>query len=288
MARDTRTYAWPAGKQCAAVFSADVDAESPYLWANRGQPIETLGQLELRRFGPRVGLNRLLDLLDRFEIKGSFYVPGIVAETYDSILPDLVERGHEVGLHGYYHERVDQISEAENAAILDRCLDLFGKQVGLATYGYRSPSWELTPGVHELLRERGLTYDSSLMGYDHPYSIEGMVEIPVQWLTDDAIYFRFFGGGKDAWHPASPRAVLESWIEEFEGIRQFGGLFMITVHPWISGRAQRVRMLQALFEHIARYDDVWWATAAEIAAYHASSANAALFEEPLRLADTNF
>ncbi|MHA1563897.1 MAG: polysaccharide deacetylase family protein, partial [Alphaproteobacteria bacterium] len=81
---------------------------------------------------------------------------------------------------------------------------------------------------------------------------------------------------------------LESWIEEFEGIREFGGLFMITVHPWISGRAQRIRMLQALFEHIGQYDDVWWATAAEIAAHHTSSENADVFEEPLRLADTNF
>ncbi len=288
MARDTRTYAWPAGKRCAVVFSADVDAESPYLWANRGQPIGTMGQLELRRFGPRVGLHRLLELLDRFEVKGSFYVPGIVAETYTSILPELVERGHEVGLHGYHHEAVHQISEAENAAILDRCLEVFRRQVGHATYGYRSPAWELTPEVHRLLRARGLAYDSSLMGYDHPYSIEGMAEIPVQWLTDDAIYFRFFGSGNDAWHPANPRAVLESWIEEFEGIRQFGGLFMITVHPWISGRAQRIRMLQALLDHIAQYDDVWWTTAAEVAAYHVSSENAAVFEEPMRLVDTNF
>ncbi len=281
-------YRWPAGKCCGVVFTADVDAESPFLWRHRGQSVDALGELEMRRFGPRVGLGRILDLLDAFGLKGSFYVPGVVASTYPDVLPAIVGAGHEAGLHGDYHERADRVGADENRAILQRCLARFQAQVGQTPCGYRSPAWEMPPDLHHALREHGLTYDSSLMGYDHPYGIDGLTEVPVQWLTDDAVYFRYVGGGRDGWPPVTPRAVLESWIEEFEGIREHGGLLTITIHPWISGRAQRIRLLRDLFRHITRYQDVWIATAAEVAAYHAGSENAAVFDVPLQLADTQF
>lgn len=282
------SYTWPEGKSCAVVFSADVDGESPYLWQQRGKTLRAMGELELRRFGPRVAIFRIMDLLDEFAVKGSFYVPGYIAETYPHIMPALQARGHELGLHGYHHELVHLLGDDENRRILERCLSIFEQQAGLSRPGYRSPAWELTPGVHQLLREYKLPYDSSLMGFDHPYSMAGLTEIPVQWTIDDAIYFRFVGGGKDHWHPANPRSILESWIEEFEGIRDYGGLFMITVHPWISGRAQRIRMLRDLFRHISQYDDVWWATTAELAAYHDNSINAQRFDVPVQLANTDF
>lgn len=287
-ARPYPAYRWPDGKRCAAVFSADVDGESPYVWQQRGQTVTALGEAEQRRFGPRVGVYRLLDLLDEFSAKGSFFVPGLTAEQYPGLLAHCLERGHEVGFHGYYHELVHQLSDAENAAVLDQSIALFKSQLGFVPAGYRSPAWEMTPGLFTLLRERGLRYDSSLMSFDHPYSIGGLTEIPVQWLTDDAIYFRYTAGPRDKTHPANPNAILDSWIEEFEGVREFGGLFMVTVHPWISGRAQRIRMLRKLFSHIARCDDVWWTTCGDIADYHAGSANARHFALPLRTINTAF
>lgn len=280
-------YQWPEGKRCGVVFSADVDGESPYVWQQRGQLVNTLGEAEQRRFGPRVGLYRLLDLLDEFSAKGSFYVPGLTAEQHPQILSTCLERGHEVGFHGYYHELVHQLSDSENAAILDKAIALFESQIGFIPKGYRSPAWEMTPGLFQLLRERGFNYDSSLMSFDHPYSVDGLTELPVQWLIDDAIYFRYTAGPRDKTHPANPNAILDSWIEEFEGLREFGGLFMITVHPWISGRAQRIRMLRKLFQHIAQYDDVWWTTCAEIAEYHKNSVNADRFDVPAKLVDTD-
>jgi peptidoglycan/xylan/chitin deacetylase (PgdA/CDA1 family) len=279
-------YEWPAGKSCAVVFSADVDGESPFIWNNRGNQVDIMGEVEQRRFGPRVGVYRLMNLLDEFSMKGSFYVPGVIAEHYPHLLPELVERGHEVGFHGYYHERVDELSDAENAAVLDKASQLFQEQLGFVPKGYRSPSREMSPALFELLKERGFAYDSSLMSFDHPYSVAGLTELPVQWLLDDEIYFRYTGGPKDLCYPASPGAVLESWIEEFEGMREYGGLFMITVHPWLSGRPQRLRMLRKLFQHIARCDDVWWTTAQAVADYHAQSENHSIFDIPLQPVNT--
>lgn len=271
-------YAWPEGKRCGVAFTLDLDAESPYFWTARERPATSLGELEQRRYGPRQGVARILALLEKWGIKGAFYVPGVVAATYPDLLPTLLRAGHEVGYHGYFHERLDGLDEAALDDYLQRSIDVFQAQTGQGRRGYRAPSFEHSPASLAALRRAGLAYDSSLMGFDHPYTIDGLVQVPVTWTIDDALYFRYTNGPRDKTHPANPNAVLESWIEEFEGVRQWGGLCMITVHDWISGRGQRLRLLDRFFAHIAACNDVWWATPMTIAEYHRSSPNADAFE----------
>ncbi|MFC3313165.1 polysaccharide deacetylase family protein [Falsigemmobacter intermedius] len=124
-------YPWPEGKRAAFVFSMDVDSDSPWAWINRDRsgPLY-LSHLEQRRFGLREGIWRVLDLLERFDIRGSFYVPGAVAEAHPYLLPRLIAGGHEVGLHGWFHEFVTEISDAEFSEALERSLDLFHRQTG--------------------------------------------------------------------------------------------------------------------------------------------------------------
>lgn len=280
-------YQWPNGYRCAVVFSADVDAESPFIWNNRGKEVTTLGELEQRRFGPRRGVARLVDLLSEFDAKGSFYIPGVVMETYPWITPALLESGHEVALHGYYHEHMQTLDDDKFNDVMLRSLAIYRAQGGQDPVGFRSPAWELAPHQIELLKALGVAYDSSLMGWDHPYTIDGLTEVPVQWLVDDAIYFRYFGGGRDTSPPANPMQVLESWTMEFDAVAATGGLFMITVHPWMSGRPQRVEMLRRLFSHISATQDVWWTTTADIAQWHLSSSNTQHFQVNSDIVDTH-
>ena len=274
-------YAWPQGRSSAFCFTVDVDAHSPLLWGLREQPASKLvGQFEQRLFGPRVGIWRLLDLLARHDIRGSFFVPAVVAETFPELLPAFVERGHEVGLHGFFHEIVAHTSDAEFSAALDASLALFQRQVGLTPKGFRSPAWEMTPHMMAELHARGM-YDSSLSGFDNPYTLGGVVEVPVQWAIDDAVYFKFLGGGVDHWPPSASRPVLETWTDEWETLNAEGGLFMLTVHDWISGRAHRIRLLDTLLSTVARTPGAWIATVGEVAAYHAESVNRDRFMVPL-------
>ena len=274
-------YAWPQGRSSAFCFTVDVDAHSPLLWGLREQPPSKLvGQFEQRLFGPRVGIWRLLDLLARHDIRGSFFVPAVVAETFPELLPAFVERGHEVGLHGFFHEIVAHTSDAEFSAALDASLALFQRQVGLTPKGFRSPAWEMTPHMMAELHARGM-YDSSLSGFDNPYTLGGVVEVPVQWAIDDAVYFKFLGGGVDHWPPSASRPVLETWTDEWETLHAEGGLFMLTVHDWISGRAHRIRLLDTLLSTVARTPGAWIATVGEVAAYHAASVNHDRFMVPL-------
>ncbi|UOM37164.1 polysaccharide deacetylase [Acuticoccus sp. I52.16.1] len=260
-------YTWPAGVQSAACFTLDLDAHSPHLWIHRGGMPQLLSHLEQRRFGPRVGVGRILDLLDRFAIKGTFFVPGFVAEEFPEILPTLVERGHEIGLHGYFHELANDLSDEGFTHALDHSIALFEAQTGIRPKGFRSPAWEMTPHMLAEVKRLGM-WDSSLMGYDHPYTVDGVTEIPPQWTLDDAVYFKFLGGGVDLAPPSAPGPILDGWLDEWEGLHRFGSLFMLTVHDWISGRAQRIVMLEKLLTRITAEKSVWWATVSEIAAHH--------------------
>lgn len=264
------SYLWPDGKKSAMCFSVDVDAHAPWFWNNRHGLPKLLSHLEQRRFGPRVGIFRILDLLERFAIKGSFFVPGKVAEDYPDLLPTLVGAGHEVGLHGYFHELVTEVSDGEFTVALERALELFEKQIGFRPAGFRSPAWEMTPHMVAEVKRHGL-YDSSLMGYDHPYTLAGVTEVPVQWTIDDAIYFKFLGGGGDMWPPTPPGPILDGWIDEWTVVHRYGCLFMLTVHDWISGRGQRIAMLERLLEKIRAEPSVWIAKVGEVAAHHAAT-----------------
>lgn len=270
-------YQWPEGKQSAALISVDVDAIAPFLWEHREAVPDRLSRLEIRRFGLRTGIGRILDLFSRKGIRASFFVPAVVAEFDPDLLPALLQAGHEIGLHGYFHELARDISDDEFSAALGASLELFIAQTGKKPLGFRSPAWEMTPHMLAEVNRAGLAYDSSLMGFDHPYEIDGVVEIPVQWALDDAIFYKFENSGNERWAPTSSAAVLADWIAEWQGLHRFGGLFTLTIHDWISGRAQRIDMLETLLDTIVAAPTAWIATGGEIATHHAGSGNRGRF-----------
>lgn len=263
-------YRWPEGRSCGAVLSFDFDAESPYLWHHRDALGNSLAELEQRRFGPRQGVYRILDLLAAFHLRASFYIPGWVVDRHPRAVQAVAEAGHELALHGYLHERVDQLDATQVEATLVRSLEAFQRAGLPKPTGFRSPSWEMTPDLLQALQKFGLEYDSSLMGYDHPYWIGGLVEVPVQWMLDDAPYYRYVGRGETR-APATPTSVVEGWAQELEGIKRFGGLFMLTMHPWISGRGGRLLALERLLEGQRHEAAIWWTTAVELATHHRSA-----------------
>jgi hypothetical protein len=136
---------------------------------------------------------------------------------------------------------------------------------------------------HELLRTAGLLYDSTLQGLEHPYGFAGLVEIPAARLTDDAAYFDTAPGIP----PTSPDAVLATWMDAFDAAREQGGLFHLTIRPWLSANSQRIRLLRALFRHMARNEDVWWTTAEAMARFHLASPNAESHVITIEPLDTN-
>lgn len=260
-------YPWPAGQTFAAWISIDVDADTPLLWRQRDQADGGyLSECEQRQYGLRAGIARLLEVLARYEVKATFFVPGLVAERRPDLLPALIGRGHEVGLHGYAHEATREIDDAAFGDALDRSLALFKAQTGRPPAGFRAPGWELTRGMHAMLRAYGL-YDSSLAGHDHPYTLEGVTELPVSWTREDTMRFKVTG--LDArWAPTSPHLVLEEWLFDWEACAEAGALFTLTLHDWVSGRPAACRVLDRLLARIRRDASCWLATGAMLASHH--------------------
>lgn len=263
-------YTWPEGYRCAVALTFDFDAESALLFREPERAARSLAALEERRYGPRVGVPRILRLLDRYDLKGSFYIPGWTVVNHTDVCRSIRDAGHEIGAHGNVHEALDRLAPDAEVAVMEESLRILDEYLGVKPVGYRSPSWELNLGTPALLKRYGFLYDSSLMGNDIPYSLETpdgpLAELPIQWLLDDAPLFRHVYGASNA--IAEPDRVLRMWSQEFKALYEENGCFIVTCHPWISGRPSRIAMLEELIRYMRSFPGVWFTTLDEMARWH--------------------
>lgn len=179
---------------------------------------------------------------------------------------------HEIGLHGWIHERNSLLTEAEERELMTKSFERLKRMTGKAPVGIRTPSWDFSAHTLKLIRELGLLYDSSLMADDRPYEIlehgkpTGVVELPVEWLLDDYPYFGFDRYTSVRPH-IPPSGVLEIWAAEFDKAYEEGTLFVLTMHPKYIGHRSRILMLERLIQHMLARQNVWFATHEQIARY---------------------
>lgn len=266
--RSLKPKTWPGGARCAVALSFDSDHETSEL-RNGGNSI---GRLSWGQYANRSGLPRIRKVLDRFGVKVSFFVPGVVAELYPDEQRSLVDDGHEIALHGWIHEVNTQVPRESERELMLRAADAQERITGVRPVGMRTPSWDYSPTTLAIAEELGLIYDSSLFADDDPYEVvnngraTGIVELPVEWIRDDAPYFmmnRF--GAQRPYTP--PTAVLDIFLREFEGAYAEGGLFLLTMHPHVTGYRSRIFILEELLRRITEKGDCWIATHADIARY---------------------
>lgn len=272
-------FEWSEGKKCAVALTFDVDGETIPLARDPEHGHQKLTLISSTTYGPVVGVPRILDVLRSAGIKGSFFIPGFTAELHPEVVDDIVGDGHEIGHHGYLHERPDTLSDEQEEAVLLRGIEVLERLTGRRPLGYRSPAWELKPGSPELLKRHGFLYDSSLMGDDIPYRVStpagNLLELPVQWILDDFPHFSMSHGGI-----SSPQKVFDVWSTEFAGYHRFGGCYVLTMHPFVSGRPSRIALLEQMIEYINQFDGVWWATLEEIANYCVSTGAGYIWTPP--------
>jgi peptidoglycan/xylan/chitin deacetylase (PgdA/CDA1 family) len=260
---------WPNGARCAASFSFDVDAESAMLGVDPSHA-DRMSAISHQAYGPLTGVPRLLKILARHGITSTFFVPGYTAVRYPDVISSIVEHGHEIAHHGYLHEAMRGKTEQQEADILDRGLEVLESVTGSRPVGYRAPMWELNWHSPKLLRDRGFLYDSSLMDTDHPYELAvagggPLVEIPIQWALDDWEQYCYVPDFSGSGLIESPLKAIEMWRLEFDAMRAEGAAYVLTNHPFLSGRPSRAQALDSLIEYVRSYDDVWVTSLANIA-----------------------
>jgi peptidoglycan-N-acetylglucosamine deacetylase len=281
-------------KDIICAFGIDVDAVAGWLGSYGGE--DSPDDISRGMFAGEVGTPRLLELFRRNELRTTWFVPGHSVETFPEQTEAIIAAGHEVGVHGYSHENPIAMTREQETEVLDKCVGLLEKVSGRRPTGYVAPWWEFSRVTNELLLERGIKYDHSLMHRDfEPYYVRvgdswtpidysapsahdwmkplvrgretDLVEIPANWYLDDLPPMMFIKTSPNSHGFVNPRHLEEMWRDQFDWVyrEQDYGVVTFTIHPDVSGRPQVLLMLERLITHINGHDGVRWATFDEIA-----------------------
>lgn len=280
-------------KKILVAYGVDVDAVAGWLGSYGGE--DSPDDISRGMFAGEVGAPRLLKLFEKYNLKTTWFVPGHSLETFPEQMQEVARCGHEIGVHGYSHENPIAMTREQETAILDHCIDLVAQVSGKRPTGYVAPWWEFSPVTNELLLERGIKYDHSLMHNDfHPYYVRvgdswtkidyskhpshwmkplvrgketPLVEIPANWYLDDLPPMMFIKKSPNSHGFVNPRDIEQMWRDQFDWVyREHDyAVFTMTVHPDVSGRPQVLLAQERLIEHISSHEGVEWCTFDQIA-----------------------
>ncbi len=271
--RSLAPKSWPGGARCAVSLSFDADHETIPLRDSDESPM----RISQGQYGARQGVPRIRALLDRHGVKASFYYPAVSALLHPKEVRGVAEEGHEIGIHSWIHEANTQLPPGVERELTLRAADTLEKIAGKRPVGIRTASWDFSVDTMDIIREMGLLYDSSLMADDEPYELEvqgeptGIVELPPEWIRDDAVYFNMVRFS--ALRPYTPpSAVEEVFRAEFDGAYAEGGLFLLTMHPHVIGHRSRIALLDRLVDYMKSKPGVWFGTHEDVARWCAQQA----------------
>ncbi|ALK32465.1 polysaccharide deacetylase family protein [Burkholderia plantarii] len=267
--RRLRPDKWKGGARVAVALSFDSDHETNEL-RDGGSSVN---RLSWGQYGNRVGVPRILSLLEKYSVPVSFYVPAVSALLYPDEQRRIVDAGHEIGVHGWIHELNSKLEFVDERDLLGRSMDTLEKITGKRPTGFRSPSGDFSKNTLQILQELGFSYDSSLSADDDCYELEmdgeptGLVEIPFDWVRDDAVYFlmhRFQG-----LRPYTPPSdVFDIFRRELDAAYAEGGLFELTMHPHVITNRSRIWIVEELIRYAKSLPDgVWFARHDEVVNY---------------------
>ncbi len=261
-------YPWPEAYRAAMFLSFDIDAESAWT-SKEAAHAERLITMSWGSFEARVGVPRLLQLLDELDLKATFFTTGWAVDAYPAMAEDVLKRGHEIGHHGYHHLLPDP-GDPWITEEVDRGFDTLKRRLGIVPTGYRAPFGEFTAGLLALLKARGILYTSSFRDDVRPYrhvlvdGSPGTIELPVTPSYDDWMHGL---SARFSPRPIFPKEhVLSIWKDELDETRDWGGLITTVLHPQCSGRPMRLRLLREFLQYAQSYPDLWITTGQEIAA----------------------
>jgi len=291
----------PEGKKMACCFCFDIDALALWLGFFRSPTANPLSRGE---FGPRVALPRILDILDKYGIKATFFTPAHSARIFKEAVQEAHRRGHEIAAHSVYHmpsevglemSGVPPAPPEKQREYLVQQIEILEDVVGERPVGFRSPIGDWAGDhVPRYLIELGFAYDSSLQGDDFtPYRLRlggkieteepfevtwgepsELLEIPLHWDTNDFAQFEFLGyylNSKNPWFsPApfhTPSQSHEIFTSSFDYCYDYvpGGIWNTILHPQCCGRDFKPVWLEKVIQHTYLKPGVWYATMREVA-----------------------
>jgi len=260
---------WPNGARVAVALTFTLNNTANNFAVGDSAVVQLTGG----EFGGRVGLPRVLDVLDQHDVPATFFIAATAGIVDPEMISDIVKRRrHEIGTLGWSDENPIALNNAvEEERLLANAAGYLAKTAGKKPVGARGPSNLLSLYTMGLLKKAGFMYDSTLQAMDEPYEVllngqpSGIVELPVSRMLDDQATLaapRF-----DPSALPSPELIFETYRDDFDAAYEEGTLFLLTLHPHLIGMRSRIEYLDELIRYIKSKPNVWFATGEQIARY---------------------
>jgi peptidoglycan/xylan/chitin deacetylase (PgdA/CDA1 family) len=222
-----------------------------------------------REYGNRVGIFRVLDVLDRYQIRAGVAVNALAAERYPSLIEHFRKRNYEFIAHGHSANRMitSKMSEAEEKAEIGEAITAVETAAGVRPKGWLGQDYGESQRTPQLLADAGLDYVLDWPNDDQPYAMKvgrKFVSMPNQPEWDDV---------QQLWLRRIPTPRYPEIVgEAFERLHHEGSqVFSLSIHPWLMGMPHRIKYLDEALRRIERFGNVWQATPGEIAQHYSDT-----------------
>lgn len=275
------SISWPGHAKIAVSLAFDLDSNT--IWRNKIRDLPNgAGYLKgpsVGEFGPKVAADRILDILDEFQLKATWFVPATVVEENPALIRRFLDAGHELSHHGFDHTSDYGATFEAQRAYIERSQAVFEKHAGVRAVGCRNTGPLLPETERWMYTEGGFLYhtpgcSSDLLEY---YEVDGVrtnaVNIPCPDELDDYIMSVFNSYpqvlvGLPA--VACYDGIYKKFIRETEGAVRYGQSISTSFHPQVCGRGGRALLLRDYCQYLAEHPDIWCAPCADVARYYKS------------------
>ena len=241
------------------------------------RPFPDYARLSHREYGHRVGIFRVLDVLEKYGIKATIAMDVLTAENYPYLVNHCLKRGCEIIGHGISVSRTisSKMSEQEEKEYVSSSLERLNKATGATAAGWLGPEYGESTRTPQILAEAGVKYVCDWVNDEQPYPLKApkgqIFALPIMWELDDvhALWNR--------------RVTIDRYgdllKESFDGLyldgAQTGRVMALNLHPWLIGQPFRIGYLDAALGHMMQRQGVWAATGSQIIDHYRSNQPAA-------------
>jgi peptidoglycan/xylan/chitin deacetylase (PgdA/CDA1 family) len=266
---------WPGGKKLAFWVAPNIEYYefNPPINPQRPgwpKPTPDVVGYSQRDWGNRIGHWRLMELMDKYDMRGSVSLSVGLIDHHPEIIDACVARNWEFFSHGIYNTRYSYgMDEAQERAVIEDSIRHVQAATGQRIRGYLAPALTHTERTFDLIAEYDFWYTCDLFQDDQPQPIKTksgkLMSMPYSLEVNDVITYGQLG--------MSPKRYAEILIKHFDQLLEEGGntgtVMCIPLHAYLVSQPNRLAAFETALAHIAAHrDDVWITTAAEIAGYY--------------------
>jgi peptidoglycan/xylan/chitin deacetylase (PgdA/CDA1 family) len=257
---------WPAGVRLPLVLTFEHQSGEGAPLFPGDRPNYMVGGA--MQYGARRGIWNILELLDRYNVKATFFVLGTTAEKYPDTVAAAAKAGHEIAGLGYGFESMRAASEERERTAIRRCVTTLQQIAGSKIDGWRCPDYRVSPQTIDILANEGFVWDSSFLNDDLPYLFDckqrALVEIPFTTSTADKTFV-----GYPYPQRGGPDGLTSVWSNEFEVLYREADktprMLILSLQTWATGRPAVLRVLRDFLERVVGHEEIRFSRCGEIA-----------------------